>query len=162
MATETERKFLTRGDFRPLAIRSERITQGYICAMPGKTVRVRLAGNQAWLTIKGPSGASGWSRYEFEAPVSLSDGEELLRLCEQGLIDKERFYVPAGRHTWEVDVFYGANEGLVVAEIELGSEEEAFDRPDWLGREVTGDKRYYNARLSAYPFSQWTVEEYNE
>ncbi len=155
MATEIERKFLVCGEFRPLAVRSQRMVQGYICATSGKTVRVRLAGDMAYLTIKGPSGMSGWSRYEFEQQIPPADAEELLRLCEPGIIDKERFYIPAGRHTWEVDVFHGENEGLVVAEIELGSEQEAFERPAWVGREVTGDKRYYNAMLSATPYNRW-------
>lgn len=159
MATEIERKFRVCGDFRLSAVRSQRMKQGYICATSGKTVRVRLAGNQAFLTIKGPSGANGWSRYEFEQAIFIHDAEELLQLCEPGIIDKERFYIPAGQHTWEVDVFHGENEGLVIAEIELGSEEDTFDHPVWLGREVTGEKRYYNAMLSAYPYSCWKEEE---
>lgn len=127
--------------------------------MSGKTVRVRLAGDRAWLTIKGPSGANGWSRYEFEQAIPTADAEELLGLCEPGIIEKERFYIPAAQHTWEVDVFHGDNEGLIVAEIELASEAEAFEHPAWLGREVTGDKRYYNAMLSTRPYKQWTTEE---
>lgn len=155
MATEIERKFKICGDFRPFAVRSQRMVQGYICVTSGKTVRVRVAGDTAFLTIKGPSGANGWSRYEFEQEIPLADAEELLQLCEPGIIDKERFYIPAGQHTWEVDVFHGANEGLVVAEIELQSEEEIFEHPAWLGREVTGDQRYYNAMLSSCPYSRW-------
>lgn len=160
MATEIERKFLVCGNFLPYAVRSTRMVQGYICAVSGKTVRVRLSGKQeAFLTIKGPAGKNGWSRYEFEQAISTTDAEELLRLCEPGIIDKERFYIPAGRYTWEVDVFHGENEGLVVAEIELESEEDTFECPAWLGREVTGDKRYYNAMLSAYPYSRWAEKE---
>jgi CYTH domain-containing protein len=155
MAIEIERKFIVVGDFYGEVEYTKRITQGYICASAERTVRVRIAGEEAFLTIKGPSGDTGWSRYEFEQKIALTDAEELLKLCVSGLIDKVRHYIPAGEHTWEVDVFKGDNEGLVIAEIELSSAHEPFDKPAWIGEEVTADKRYYNAMLSQWPYKQW-------
>ena len=155
MAQEIERKFLVTGDFSSHITRSERIVQGYICSERGKTVRVRIRGEQGYLTIKGPSDAKGLSRYEFECPLSLTDAEQLFQLCEPNAIDKVRHLVPVGRHVWEVDVFHGANEGLVVAEVELSAEDESFELPDWAGLEVTGDRRYYNSELTKHPFSTW-------
>lgn len=160
MALEIERKFLVAGDFRSSATSCTRIVQGYICSERGRTVRVRLrsgaAGSQAFLTIKGPSTDDGLSRYEFEHPISLDEAESLLALCEPGVIDKERWLVPTpDGHTFEVDVFHGDNEGLVVAEVELQSPNEPFHRPEWLGREVTADRRYYNSQLRQHPYSAW-------
>jgi CYTH domain-containing protein len=158
MAMEIERKFLVNGDdYRRQAFASDRITQGYICSGHGRTVRVRLRGNCGYLTIKGPSLDGGLSRYEFEKEITLDEAHQLLKLCEPGVIDKTRYLVksPDGRHTFEVDEFYGDNEGLVMAEIELGDETDTFDRPDWLGEEVTGDARYYNSRLKDHPFKTW-------
>lgn len=155
MALEIERKFLVAGDFMPQVCQSRRIVQGYICSQSGKTVRIRIRGEEGFLTIKGPSDASGLTRYEFERLIPLADAEELLRLCEPGIIDKIRHYVKVGSHVWEIDVFHGENEGLVVAEIELASEEEPFDCPDWLGEEVSGDRRYYNSMLAKEPYNQW-------
>jgi CYTH domain-containing protein len=155
MAIETERKFTVTGNFEKDACRSKRITQGYICADPERTVRVRIAGDDAFLTIKGPSDEKLWSRYEFEQQIPLTDGEELMKLCVSGIIDKVRHYVPAGKHMWEVDVFHGDNEGLIIAEIELESEHEPIEIPGWIGAEVTADRRYYNAMLSKTPYSQW-------
>ncbi|MDH6305252.1 adenylate cyclase [Parabacteroides sp. PF5-5] len=155
MAIETERKFTVIGDFSKQATSAKRITQGYICADQGRTVRVRISGDDAFLTIKGPSDEKFWSRYEFEQQIPLADGEELMKLCVSGIIDKVRHYVPVGNHTWEVDVFHGENEGLVIAEIELTSEDETFEMPDWAGKEVSLDRRYYNSMLSRTPYSQW-------
>lgn len=155
MAIETERKFTVIGDFTKDVQRTKRITQGYICAEQGRTVRVRIAGDEGYLTIKGPSDEKFWSRYEFEQPIPLQDAEELMKLCVSGIIDKVRHYVPFGKHVWEVDVFHGDNEGLIMAEIELSSEDEAFERPDWIGKEVSLDRRYYNSMLSKTPYCQW-------
>ena len=156
---EIERKFLVSGSFLPFAVSSSRIVQGYICSARGRTVRVRIRGEKGYLTIKGPSDEAGVSRYEFEREIPLADAEELLKLCEPGVIDKVRYLVPVGHHTWEVDVFHGDNEGLVVAEVELRSADEPFERPGWLGREVTGDRRYYNSMLTKQPFSIWPEKE---
>lgn len=155
MATEIERKFLVTGDFSREICRAERIVQGYICSEPGRTVRIRMCGKEGFLTIKGPSTDNGLSRYEFERPVPEADAEELFKLCERGAIEKVRNWVRVGTHTWEVDVFHGANEGLVVAEIELASPDEPFDKPDWIGKEVTGDRRYYNSMLIKHPYREW-------
>lgn len=155
MAQEIERKFLVDGDYKTAASASQRIVQGYLSSAPERTVRVRVKGEQGFLTIKGIGSASGASRYEWEREISANDAEELLALCEPGVIDKTRHLVTCGRHTFEVDEFHGDNDGLVVAEVELGSEDEAFERPDWLGREVTGDARYYNSMLMKQPYQTW-------
>ena len=152
MATEIERKFLVKGDFRGAATGKPRIVQGYICSDTGRTVRVRIRGDKGYLTMKGAASATGLSRYEFEREVPLEDAEQMLRLCEPGAIDKERYLVPYGQHTWEVDVFHGPNEGLILAEIELSAEDEPFERPAWLGKEVSGDRRYYNSMLMRNPY----------
>ena len=132
-----------------------RIVQGYLCADTERSVRIRIRGEEGFLTIKGASNERGWSRYEFERPVTLEDAGELMKLCLPGLIDKTRYYVRAGKHIWEVDVFHGENEGLIVAEIELESEGDLFEFPSWVAGEVSGDPRYYNAELAKYPFSAW-------
>lgn len=155
MATEIERKFLVTGDFSRDVIGAGRIVQGYICSRPGRTVRVRIRGEEGFLTIKGPSDERGLSRYEFEQRIPLADAEELLKLCEPGVIDKVRHLVRLGKHVWEIDVFHGANEGLVMAEIELASEDEFFEKPAWLGPEVSGDRRYYNSMLTKHPYREW-------
>ncbi len=155
MAIEIERKFLVAGDFMPETVGSTRIVQGYICSQPGRTVRVRVRGEKGFLTVKGASDEKGLSRQEFEWQIPLADAERLMTLCEPGVIEKERYLVPHGGHTWEVDVFHGANEGLTLAEIELSSEDEPFERPSWLGKEVTGDRRYYNSTLTKQPFNKW-------
>ena len=157
MNIETERKFLVRGDsFKSEAVRTLRIKQGYIAHDAGRTVRVRIADDKGFLTIKGPSMNGGISRLEWEREIPLQDAEDLMLLCKDGKIDKTRFIIPAANgRKFEVDEFYGDNEGLVMAEIELGSEDEAFVRPSWLGDEVTGDKRYYNSHLLTYPFKDW-------
>lgn len=152
---EIERKFLVAGDFKPKAESSSRIVQGYICSQPGKSVRVRIRGDKGYLTIKGASDEKGMSRYEFEREIPLEDAEQLLSLCEPGVIDKVRYLLKQGKHTWEVDEFHGANEGLLMAEIELSSEDEELEIPEWLGKEVTGDRRYYNSMLTKHPYSEW-------
>ena len=152
MATEIERKFLVEGDFLSEATSKTRIVQGYICSEKGRTVRVRIRDDKGYLTVKGAASSSGLSRYEFEREVPLEDAEQMLRLCEQESINKERYLVPYKGHTWEVDVFHGHNEGLILAEIELSHEDEPFERPSWLGKEVTGDRRYYNSVLTRTPF----------
>lgn len=152
MATEIERKFLVEGDFLSEATSKTRIVQGYICSEKGRTVRVRIRDDKGYLTVKGAASSSGLSRYEFEREVPLEDAEQMLRLCEQESINKERYLVPYKGHTWEVDVFHGHNEGLILAEIELSREDEPFERPSWLGKEVTGDRRYYNSVLTHTPF----------
>lgn len=155
MALEIERKFLVKGDYKSKAFDSSRICQGYICSGNGKTVRIRIRGEKGFLTVKGPSGTKGLSRYEFETEVPLADAEEMMKLCEPGIICKIRYLVRAGRHVFEIDEFYGENEGLVIAEVELSSEDETFEHPDFLGREVTGDRRYYNAQLRLNPYKNW-------
>ena len=153
---EIERKFLVRGDdYKRQSYSSSRIRQGYICSGHGRTVRVRLRDDRGYLTIKGPSDAAGLSRYEFEKEITLDEAEHLMALCEPGSIDKTRYLVKSGSHTFEVDEFYGDNEGLVMAEVELGSEDEPFEKPDFIGKEVTGDRRYYNAHLVKHPFCTW-------
>lgn len=157
MNLEIERKFLVLDDrFKKEAVRSVRIRQGYIAHDSGRTVRVRIAGDKGYLTIKGPS-LDDISRQEWEREIPLQDAEDLFPLCKPGAIDKTRYIIPVpdtGRK-WEVDEFYGNNEGLVMAEIELGAPEEPFDKPDWLGEEVTGDRRYYNAQLCLNPYKNW-------
>ncbi len=152
MAKEIERKFLVTGGFRQDSPESYRIVQGYICSDPDRTVRVRVRGEKGFLTIKGRSSEDGLSRYEWEKEIPVSEALELMALCGSGVIDKTRYLVPFGAHTYEVDVFHGANEGLVLAEIELSDENEPFERPSWLGEEVTGDVRYYNSMLSRNPY----------
>ncbi len=155
MAIETERKFTVKGDFSKDVQSAKRIVQGYICADQGRTVRVRISGEDGFLTIKGPSDEKFWSRYEFEQKIPLADAEELMKLCVSGIIQKTRHYIPYENHIWEVDVFSGDNEGLIIAEIELTSEDETFEMPDWIGEEVTMNRRYYNSMLSKTPYSQW-------
>ena len=185
MPQEIERKFLVSDtSYRQLAYAARRMVQGYICSRQGRTVRVRIVGDvavaegdatvaqgdataaeggattaegdaRAFLTIKGPSDDGGLSRYEWEQELSLDDARELLRLCEPGAIDKTRYLVRVGSHTFEVDEFHGANRGLVVAEVELQAADEPFDRPAFLGAEVTGDRRYYNSQLTLHPYSTW-------
>ncbi|MCD7976418.1 MAG: CYTH domain-containing protein [Tannerellaceae bacterium] len=153
---EIERKFLVKGDFYPFVTASKRLVQGYICSDPRRTVRIRISGEEGYITIKGMSDEKGLSRFEFEQQIPLTDAEALLQLCDPGIIDKIRHYIPAGNgRQWEIDVFHGENQGLVIAELELGSEEEEFEKPFWLGKEVTGDKRYYNAMLSRNPYQSW-------
>ncbi len=156
MNIEIERKFLVKDEsFKSMATESHRLTQGYICKESSRTVRVRLWDDKGYLTIKGGGSASGMSRYEWEKEISSEDAKDLFLLCQSGIIDKTRYIVPVDGKIFEVDEFYGENAGLVMAEIELGSEDETFTRPSWLGDEVTGDRRYYNSMLSVHPFSEW-------
>ena len=153
---EIERKFLVAGDgYKPLSTSHSRIVQGYICSERGRTVRVRIRDGRGYLTIKGPSTDNGVSRYEWEREIPLREAEELLNLCEPGVIDKTRYLVPWGGHTFEVDEFCGDNAGLVVAEVELDAPDEPFERPPFLGMEVTGDRRYYNSQLMKQPYRTW-------
>ena len=151
---ETERKFLVVGEFKSQSYNATRIQQGYIASNNGRTVRVRIRGEKGYLTIKGPSGLKGITRYEFDTEIPLDDARELMEICEPGIIDKTRYLVksPDGRHIWEIDEFYGDNEGLVLAEVELSHESEEFLKPDFIGREVTGDRRFYNSHIRSYPF----------
>lgn len=155
MAKEIERKFLVNGDFKSESFKATRITQGYLSSVPERTVRVRVKGDKGFITIKGIGNASGASRYEWEKEIPVEDVKELLLICEPGVIDKTRYLVKAGEYTFEVDEFYGDNEGLIVAEVELPDEDAAFERPAWLGKEVTGDSRYYNSMLMKNPFKNW-------
>lgn len=155
MAQEIERKFLVKGDFKSESIKATRITQGYLSSVPERTVRVRIKGDKGFITVKGIGNDSGASRFEWEKEIPTPEVEELLRLCEPGVIDKTRYLVKVGIHTFEVDEFYGENEGLVVAEVELNAEDEAFEKPAWLGNEVTGDPRYFNSMLMKNPFKNW-------
>lgn len=158
MSQEIERKFLVVGEYKSLAHASSHIMQGYISSARGRTVRVRIRDNRGFLTIKGRANASGTSRYEWEKEISLSDAKELMCLCEPGIIDKTRYLVRCGRHLFEVDEFYGENAGLVMAEVELQSEDEPYERPPFLGEEVTGDARYYNSQLRIHPYTSWKDE----
>lgn len=155
MSQEIERKFLVVGEYKTQAFAQSRIIQGYISSARGRTVRVRIRDGKGYLTIKGASNASGTSRYEWEKEIPLEEAEELMKLCEPGIIDKTRYLVRSGAHVFEVDEFYGENEGLTVAEVELGSEEEVFVKPDFIGVEVTGDIRYYNSQLMKNPYTTW-------
>lgn len=155
MAKEIERKFLVKGDFKKFVSKSQRITQGYLSSVPERTVRVRIKGEKGFLTIKGIGNKSGASRYEFEKEISVKETKELLNICEPGIIDKTRYLVKCGNHTYEVDEFYGENDGLTVAEVELKTEKEKFEKPEWLGKEVTGDVKYYNSMLMKNPFKSW-------
>ncbi|MGE0089090.1 MAG: CYTH domain-containing protein [Bacteroidales bacterium] len=155
MAQEIERKFLVKGEFKKFAAKQTRITQGYLSSVPERTVRVRVKGDKGFITVKGVGNASGASRYEWEKEIPVAEVTELLKICEPGVIDKTRYNIPSGNFTFEVDEFYGENQGLVVAEIELKSESDVFEKPEWLGEEVTGDKKYYNSMLMKNPFSKW-------
>ena len=155
MAQEIERKFLVTGEFKSLVFAQSRIVQGYISSARGRTVRVRIRDDKGYLTIKGASSASGTSRYEWEKEISQQEAGELMRLCEPGVIDKTRYLVKSGEHIFEVDEFYGENEGLTVAEVELNSEDEMFEKPHFIEKEVTGDVRYYNSFLMKNPYTRW-------
>jgi len=156
MAQEIERKFLVKGDFKPFVTKSTRITQGYLSSVPERTVRVRIKGEKGFLTIKGIGNASGASRFEWEKEISVEEAKSLLELCEPGIIDKTRYIVPEESGLlFEVDEFYGDNDGLTVAEIELPTEDQPFTKPEWLGEEVTGDVKYFNSMLMKNPYKNW-------
>jgi adenylate cyclase len=153
---EIERKFLVKNEsFKAEAFTQNRITQGYLSSIPERTVRVRVKGDKAYLTIKGMTNETGMSRFEWEKEIPVDEAKSLLFLCEKGVIDKTRYEVKINQHVYEVDAFHGENNGLIIAEIELDSETEAFEKPNWLGQEVTNDKRYYNSNLSLNPYSNW-------
>ena len=156
MAIEIERKFLvTSNDFMAQAVRSYTIKQGFLNRDPERTVRIRLKEDEGILTIKGKSSESGLSRFEWETSLKKEDAESLLLRCEKGIIDKKRYEIRFGKHIYEVDMFYGDNEGLIIAEVELKTKNELFEKPSWLGDEVTGDIKYYNSQLSKKPFKSW-------
>ncbi len=153
---EIERKFLVKSnDFIKEAFSNNEISQGYLNTNPKRTVRVRIKGNEGYLTIKGSGNETGMSRYEWEKPINVDEAKQLLCLCEKGVISKIRYNIKIGKHIFEVDVFSGDNQGLIIAEIELESENETFEKPIWLGMEVTNEERYYNAYLSQKPFLTW-------
>lgn len=153
---EIERKFLvTSKAFKKEAFKSTRMAQGFLNSHKERTVRVRISDKKGFLTIKGESSASGLSRFEWENEIPLVDAKNLLQLCEPGQIEKTRFYIDIGNHIFEVDEFLEENQGLIIAEVELTSEDEEFEKPDWLGEEVTGDVKYYNSMLSKQPYSKW-------
>lgn len=153
---EIERKFLLLNDsYKQEALSQTRISQGYLNSHPERAVRVRIKGDKGYLTIKGKSNESGTTRMEWETEIPVAEAQQLLTICEEGFIDKIRYEVKAGNHTFEVDEFFGDNEGLVIAEIELETEGEIYTKPEWLGKEVTGDAKYYNASLSHTPYYTW-------
>ena len=153
---EIERKFLVISEaYKKEANRKTRITQGFLNTDEERTVRVRIRDNNGYLTVKGKSSDDGLSRFEWEKELSKQDAEALMKLCERGVIDKMRYEIKVGEHLFEVDEFFGDNEGLVVAEVELNHESEVFKKPDWLGEEVTGNIKYYNSQLSKKPFKTW-------
>lgn len=156
MALEIERKFLVLDDsYKHEAYASSHIRQGYICSDRGRTVRIRIQDEHAYITIKGPSLDGGLSRYEFEQEIPMDDAEKLMTLCEPGIIDKTRWLVKSGQHTVEVDEFHGENDGLIMAEVELSNPDEKPILPHFIGKEVTGDRRYYNSQLRCHPYSTW-------
>jgi adenylate cyclase len=156
---EIERKFLVKNDsFKTLATAKKKIAQGYLNTHPERTVRIRIANENGFLTIKGKGNATGMTRFEWEKEINIEEASALLLLCEKGVIEKTRFEIPVGNHLFEVDEFYGENEGLIIAEIELSAENEVFEKPDWLGLEVTNDERYYNGYLSKNPFKSWATD----
>lgn len=155
MPQEIERKFLVRGEYKQLASKSYRIAQGYLSTASGRTVRIRIKGDKGYITIKGKRSESGLSRYEWEKEIPVNEAQELLALCKPTIIDKTRYEVIFDGQTFEVDEFYGENEGLTVAELELESEDTSYSKPEWLGEEVTQEKCYNNSFLSKYPFTKW-------
>lgn len=153
---EIERKFLVSSEaFKIEAYKSTRIVQGFLNSHPERTVRVRLKENQGYLTVKGLTSSDGVTRFEWEKEIAKTDAEALLTLCEKGIIDKIRYEVKVGNHIYEVDEFFGENEGLVMAEIELQHIDEPFEKPQWLGMEVTNQIKYYNSQLAKYPYKTW-------
>ncbi|MCX2681014.1 CYTH domain-containing protein [Galbibacter sp. EGI 63066] len=153
---EIERKFLVASEsFKEEAFSKTHMVQGFLNTHPERTVRVRLHNNVGFLTVKGKSSKSGTTRFEWEKAISKNEAENLLLLCEKGIIDKIRYKIKHKAHVFEVDEFLGDNEGLIVAEVELASENEHFEKPDWLGEEVTGQVQYYNSQLSKHPYKNW-------
>ncbi|WP_372766183.1 CYTH domain-containing protein [Lutibacter sp.] len=159
MTKEIERKFLVTGDFKKQAVKSYKIAQGYLSTVPERTVRVRIRDHQGFITIKGISNASGTTRFEWEMEIPVNEAENLLLLCEPKIIEKIRHIIPANDNLYfEVDEFFGENKGLIISEIELPNENTEFTKPSWLGKEVTGQLKYYNASLAAMPFSKWLAK----
>lgn len=153
---EIERKFLVTSDvFKAESFKKTRIIQGFLNTDKERTVRVRLKGDNGYLTVKGQSTTNGLSRFEWEKEISKADAEALLKLCEKGVIDKTRYEVKVGNHIFEIDEFFGDNKGLIIAEVELEEENEIFTKPKWLGEEVTGEIKYYNSQISKKPFKGW-------
>lgn len=159
MQSEIEHKFLVKGDYQSLSTNVTLMAQGYLCSSVERCVRVRLSNDKAWITVKGPTSSDGLERYEFEKEITLDEGQQLLKLCEPGVIKKRRYLVPFGNHLWEIDEFLGDNEGLIVAEIEVERKNETFELPPFVGKEVTGLARYYNASLIHYPYCKWSDNE---
>ncbi len=157
MSQEIEKKFLVKGDFKACAFKAVHITQGYLSSIPERTVRIRIKEDRGFITVKGKSNDSGATRFEWEKEIAAEDAKALMNLAEPGVIDKTRYLIKNtdGVHTWEVDEFYGDNLGLIVAEVELSDENEPFDKPSWLGEEVTGDPKYYNSMLMKNPYKNW-------
>lgn len=155
MAKEIERKFLIIGPYRMYATKHSRIVQGYISKDPGRTVRIRTNGDKSYITIKGQGNEAGTSRFEWEREISHEDAKNLFQLCLSGIIEKIRYIIPFEGHNFEVDEFLGDNQGLCIGEIELSDENESFSKPSWLGKEVTGDRRYYNSYISEHPYKTW-------
>ena len=153
---EIERKFLVLSDdFVKESFSQKRIVQAYLSSNPERSVRIRIKDSKGFLTIKGQGNETGTTRLEWETEIPIEDADKLLLICEEGVIDKTRYEVKLGKHIIEVDVFTGENEGLIMAEVELQSEDEVFEKPVWLGKEVTNDERYYNVYLSKRPFTGW-------
>ena len=155
MAREIEKKFLVKGNFKDISEGAIRIIQGYLSSVPERTVRVRIKGDKGVLTVKGIGDDSGMARFEWEKEIGVDEAKELLRICEPGVIDKTRYHVRAGDHIYEIDEFYGDNEGLVIAEVELQTAADTFEKPAWLGEEVTGEVKYYNSMLMKKPYTTW-------
>jgi len=157
MAQEIERKFLVKNnDFKEESFNQTKIVQGFLSTVPERTVRIRIKGDQGFITVKGIGNESGASRFEWEKEISVQDAIDLLKISEPGVIDKIRFNVKSGNHTFEVDEFYGENKGLIIAEVELDAEDEEFIKPKWLGEEVTGQVKYYNSMLMKNPYKDWS------
>lgn len=156
MANEIERKFLVKNtDFKKESFSKTKISQGFLSTVPERTVRIRIIGSKGYITVKGIGNNSGTTRFEWEKEISIEEAKDLLNICESGMIEKTRYKVKSGEHTFEVDEFYNENEGLIIAEVELNSEEENFVKPIWLGEEVTGQVKYYNSMLKNNPFKNW-------
>jgi adenylate cyclase len=156
MAQEIERKFLVKNDdFKKESFKNTKIVQGFLSTVPERTVRIRIKGDKGFITVKGIGNESGTSRFEWEKEISIEDATDLLKISEPGVIDKTRFNVTSGGHIFEVDEFYGENDGLIVAEVELTAEDENFTKPSWLGKEVTGQVKYYNSMLMKNPYKNW-------
>lgn len=156
MKIEIEKKFLIKNmNFIRDSFKKIRITQRYLSSLPERSIRIRIGGDKAFITIKGKSNKTGMSRSEWEKDITVEDAQDLFKICEPGVIDKTRYLVKSGNHTIEVDEYYGENNGLIVAEIELLTEEESFEKPDWLGDEITGDTKYYNSYLMKHPYTKW-------